>query len=149
MAALRRGVAGSRLAMARGGNDVGVRARFLDHVTLTVADLAVSRRFYTAALEPLGVREVAFEDEFGYGPAGGAGFWIRPGSPPRPPLHIAFAAASDDVVDAFHAAALSAGGRDNGGPGLRPRYHAGYYAAYVLDPDGNNVEAVHHGEGAG
>lgn len=84
---------------------------------------------------------------YGYGPPGGEDLWIAAGEA-GPPLHIALAAPRRPVVDAFHAAATAAGGRDNGGPGLRPRYHAEYYAAYVLDPDGNNVEAVHLGADA-
>lgn len=124
-----------------------VRARFLDHVTLDVGDLEASRSFYAAALQQLGAVELAFEGGFGYGPEGGAGFWIRAGEPPTPAVHVAFAAPSREAVDAFHASAIGAGGRDNGAPGVRPRYHASYYAAYVLDPDGNNVEAVHHGDG--
>jgi catechol 2,3-dioxygenase-like lactoylglutathione lyase family enzyme len=119
--------------------------RFLDHVAFDVADLVSSRRFYAAALAPWGAREVGADDAFGYGPEGSEDLWIAPGEP-GPPLHIALAAPNRETVDAFHAAALAAGGRDNGAPGLRPRYHLGYYAAYVLDPDGNNVEAVHHGD---
>lgn len=71
-------------------------------------------------------------------------FWIGKGKPIQGNVHIAFAAASTDVVDAFYAAAIEAGGRDNGKPGLRPEYHAGYYGAFVLDPDGCNIEAVYH-----
>ena len=83
---------------------------------------------------------------WGIGPEGSEDFWIAPGEPTAP-VHIAFAAPDRATVDAFHAAALAAGGRDNGRPGLRPQYHAGYYAAYVFDPDGNNVEAVFHDRG--
>jgi catechol 2,3-dioxygenase-like lactoylglutathione lyase family enzyme len=118
--------------------------RFLDHVAFDVADLEASRRFYAAALGAWGAREVRAGDAFGYGPEGSEDLWIAQGDP-GPPLHLALAAPSRMVVDDFHAAALGAGGRDNGAPGLRPHYHARYYAAYVLDPDGNNVEAVHHG----
>ena len=117
--------------------------RFLDHVSLTVADLAASRRFYAAALGPWGAREVTAGGGYGYGPKGSEDVWISAGDP-GVPVHIAIAAPDHAVVDAFHAAALAAGGRDNGPPGLRPRYHPTYYAAFVLDPDGNNVEAVHH-----
>ncbi len=122
-----------------------VVARFLDHVAFEVSDLAASRRFYVGALAPWGAREVSAHGGFGYGPEGSEDIWISAGTPPGEPLHIAMAAADRGVVDAFHAAALAAGGRDNGAPGLRPQYHATYYAAFVLDPDGNNVEAVHHG----
>jgi catechol 2,3-dioxygenase-like lactoylglutathione lyase family enzyme len=120
-----------------------VRAAFVDHVTLTVRDLEASRRFYRAALAPWESSELELDDGFVFGPEGSEDLAIRPGTPSTP-LHIAFAAPDRATVDAFHAAALDAGGRDNGAPGLRPRYHAGYYAAYVLDPDGNNVEAVFH-----
>jgi catechol 2,3-dioxygenase-like lactoylglutathione lyase family enzyme len=77
---------------------------------------------------------------------GGGDFWIGEGEPPAAPVHVAFAAADRATVDKFHRAAVEAGGRDNGAPGLRPHYHAGYYAAFVIDPDGNNVEAVFHGD---
>ena len=120
-------------------------SRFIDHVAFDVADLTASRRFYSAALVPWGAREVEAGGAFGYGPPGSEDLWIAAGEP-GPPLHIALAAPDRATVEAFHAAATDAGGRDNGAPGLRPRYHASYYAAYVLDPDGNNVEAVHHGE---
>ena len=115
--------------------------RFLDHVAFDVADLPTSRRFYLAALAPWGAREVQVESAFGYGPDGSEDVWIAQGVP-GPPLHLALAAPDRATVDAFYAAALAAGGRDNGAPGLRPRYYAAYYAAFVLDPDGNNIEAV-------
>lgn len=118
--------------------------RFLDHVAFDVSDLEASRRFYAAVLRPWGGREVSAGEAFGYGPRGSEDLWIARGEP-GPPLHIAFSAASRATVDAFHAAGLAAGGTDNGAPGVRPQYHREYYAAYVLDPDGNNVEAVHHG----
>ena len=121
-----------------------MRAAFVDHVTLTVRDLAASRSFYAAALAPWGSREVELDDgSIVLGPEGSEDLGLSAGEPSGP-IHLAFAAPDRQVVDAFHAAALEAGGRDNGGPGLRPRYHAGYYAAYVLDPDGNNIEAVFH-----
>lgn len=118
--------------------------RFLDHVAFDVADLAASRRFYAAALAPWGAREVEADGAFGYGAEGSEDVWIAHGVP-GPPLHLALTTATRAIVDAFHAAAVDAGGRDNGAPGLRAHYHPEYYAAYVLDPDGNNVEAVHHG----
>jgi catechol 2,3-dioxygenase-like lactoylglutathione lyase family enzyme len=121
-----------------------VRAAFLDHVTLDVSDLAASRRFYAAALAALDAEELAADGAFAYGPPASAHLWIREGRSSAP-VHIAIAAPSPAHVDAFHAAALAAGGRDNGAPGLRPRYHPAYYAAFVLDPDGNNIEAVHRG----
>lgn len=118
--------------------------RFLDHVSLKVADLAASRLFYAAALGPWGAREVSADGAYGYGPEGSEDIWISAGDAGAP-VHIAIAAPDHATVDAFHVAALAVGGRDNGPPGLRPQYHPTYYAAYVLDPDGNNVEAVHHG----
>ena len=123
------------------------REAFVDHLTLRVRDLEASRRFYRAALEPWGSRELeAAEWGIGFGPPGSEDLAVAEGEPSGP-LHIAFAAPDRETVDRFHEAALAAGGRDNGAPGERPQYHAGYYAAYVLDPDGNNVEAVFHGRG--
>jgi len=121
-------------------------AYVLDHVGLAVRDIAASRRFYEAALEPLGFSVVV---EFGDPPTLGIGLprmpqvWLHEGEPAAP-VHVAFHAHDRASVDAFHAAALAAGGRDNGAPGVRPHYHPSYYAAYALDPDGNNVEAVCH-----
>jgi catechol 2,3-dioxygenase-like lactoylglutathione lyase family enzyme len=130
------------------------RRVFVDHVTLEVADFARSRAFYEAALEPLGTHAFEHDSAEGvaFGPEGAEDFAIRAadsakGRPRSGPLHIAFLAADREQVDRFHAAALAAGGTDNGGPGLRPQYHPGYYGAYVLDPDGNNVEAVFHDRG--
>jgi catechol 2,3-dioxygenase-like lactoylglutathione lyase family enzyme len=123
----------------------------LDHVALEVSDFKRSKGFYEAALAPLGVSLVmepmpeaaGFGSDLGQGPK--PYFWIRArGRPPVSGVHIAFAAPDRDAVDAFHAAALAAGATDNGAPGPRPIYHPGYYAAFVLDPDGNNVEAVCH-----
>jgi catechol 2,3-dioxygenase-like lactoylglutathione lyase family enzyme len=127
----------------------------LDHLAIDVSDLDRSRRFYAAALAPLGFRVVkdgtasvgfGVSDGPGRSLDPGGGFWISQGDPRPAAVHFAFAASSWDVVDAFFAAALGAGGKDNGGPGLRLRYHANYYAAFVLDPDGYNVEAVCHSE---
>ena len=117
-----------------------------DHVALGVRDLAASRRFYLAALAPLGFG-LLYENEGGaaFDAAGADDFLIAESGAPSGGVHVAFASAGREAVDAFHAAALAAGGRDNGAPGARPGYHEGYYAAFVLDPDGNNVEAVHHG----
>jgi catechol 2,3-dioxygenase-like lactoylglutathione lyase family enzyme len=125
-----------------------VRAPFIDHLTLTVRDLAASRAFYEHALEPFGIRvsELAGDDgamELAIGPEGSEDLVLREGEPTAT-VHVAFCAHDQGTVDAFHAAALEAGGKDNGEPGRRPRYHERYYAAYVLDPDGNNVEAVCH-----
>ncbi len=123
----------------------------LDHVGITIADLECSRAFYRAALAPLGLSiamEVSAAETGGHAAIGfGAGkpeFWISGGAERGAHPHVAFAAPDRAAVDAFHRAALAAGGRDNGAPGLRPHYHADYYAAFVLDPDGTNVEAVCH-----
>lgn len=120
----------------------------IDHLGFTVSDLARSRAFYDAAFAPLGITQMAEVDADGF-PTLGYGrttpdFWIAADGKPMASLHVAFEAASREQVDGFYAAAMAAGGRDNGGPGLRPVYHANYYAAFVIDPDGNNVEAVCH-----
>ena len=118
----------------------------IDHLTLTVRDLGQSRPFYEAVLAPLGYRVVMeFEGTCGFGDTKPY-LWMRQGDPPTTPQHIAFVARRRSDVDAFHAAALQAGGRDNGAAGLRPDYHATYYAAFVIDPDGHNLEAVNHRE---
>jgi catechol 2,3-dioxygenase-like lactoylglutathione lyase family enzyme len=117
---------------------------FIDHLTLPVRDLEASKRFYRQALAPFGIEEVeVVEGAIGWGPPGRVDFFIRPGGPSAP-LHLAFAAADRATVDAFHAAALAAGGTDNGAPGPRPRYHPNYYGGYVIDLDGHNLEAVCH-----
>jgi catechol 2,3-dioxygenase-like lactoylglutathione lyase family enzyme len=117
----------------------------LDHVTVHVSDFARSKRFYERALAPLGYSVLM---EFGGDVAGlGAGrpdFWVAARGERSGPAHIAFQSTTRAAVGAFHKAALAAGGRDNGGPGLRPDYHPTYYGAFVLDPDGNNIEAVCH-----
>lgn len=128
----------------------------LDHVGFAVANFLHSKKFYEAALEPLGigiVMQVTAEQSggsahAGFGEDGKAFFWIADGEGVlRGRLHVAFVARTRAQVDAFHRAALAAGARDNGKPGLRPHYHAHYYGAFVLDPDGHNVEAVcHHPE---
>lgn len=116
----------------------------LDHVTIGVADLAASVAFYDRTLGPLGIVRVSTDGMrfAGYGANGAAFFWIGVKPQPLTGTHVAFAAANRGLVDVFHAAALEAGGRDNGAPGLRPQYHTDYYGAFVLDPDGHNVEAV-------
>ncbi len=122
----------------------------LDHISLSVSDLARSAVFYDAALAPLGcVRVWSFPDAVGYGrPGGGDKLALKARQPevatPSPGFHLALTAADEAAVDAFHAAALGAGGIDNGPPGLRPRYGPGYYAAFVRDPDGYFLEAVFH-----
>ena len=124
-----------------------MRAPFIDHITLRVSDLRTSRAFYERALEPFAIRVVEIQGrdglELSLGPEGAEDLVLAEGEPSAP-VHVAFLAYDPDTVDAFHAAAIEAGGRDNGPPGRRPHYHERYYAAYVLDPDGNNVEAVCH-----
>jgi catechol 2,3-dioxygenase-like lactoylglutathione lyase family enzyme len=121
----------------------------VDHITLDVTDLERSQTFYKAALAPLGYGVVYEQDDWlSFGVTGSDDFAIRRASGPvSGPLHVAFAAPDPEAVASFHAAGLAAGGLDNGAPGYRPQYHQTYFAAYVLDPDGNNVEAVHHGRG--
>ncbi|HEX5912009.1 MAG TPA: VOC family protein [Rubrobacter sp.] len=117
----------------------------LDHVLIRVSDFEQSKRFYAEALSPLGY-ELLMEPSVsaaGFGRQGKPEFWISQGDRGQP-VHIAFAADDRARVDAFHEEALAAGGRNNGGPGLRPKYHPSYYAAFVFDPDGNNIEAVCH-----
>jgi catechol 2,3-dioxygenase-like lactoylglutathione lyase family enzyme len=117
----------------------------LDHVGVPVSDFERSKRFYEEALSPLGY-ELIMEPSVsaaGFGRSGKPDFWIVQGEPGQA-FHIAFAAADRATVDAFYEEAIAAGGRDNGGPGLRPEYHSNYYGAFVLDPDGNNAEAVCH-----
>ena len=123
------------------------RGRLVDHIQLVVADLGASRRFYEALFEVLDI------------PIGGSAdthFWydeLFVSTPDSPEAlgkltgrhHLAFQAKDRATVDAFHKAGVAAGGKDNGAPGLRPRYHPDYYAAFLLDPDGNNIEAVFHG----
>ena len=113
--------------------------RLLDHVHLRVRDLEASRRFYAGALEPLGLEVRGGDGWFSVDE-----LFVSDDGPPTAGLHIAFQAKDREMVHRFHAAALAAGGTDNGAPGER-EYHKGYYAAFVLDPDGTNVEAVFHG----
>ena len=128
------------------GVSLPVTLPLIDHLALRVRDVRRSRTFYERALEPFGVKVVESSQGPGFAIEGGGDFWIGEGEPPAAPVHVAFAAADRATVDKFHRAAVEAGGRDNGAPGLRPQYHAGYYAAFVIDPDGNNVEAVFHGD---
>jgi len=125
-------------------------ASMLDHIGIGISDYARAKAFYDKALAPLGialVMEVSAE-QTGDQPAAGFGsdgkpyFWFGGGPVAR--AHVAFTAKDRAAVEAFYRAALAAGGKDNGGPGLRPHYHANYYAAFVLDPDGHNIEAVCH-----
>ena len=125
----------------------------LNHVGFAVSDAEVSRRFYEAALEPLGIGPImsvtpeqtqSGGTAHGFGTEGNPVFWIGDKERVGEGTHVAFTAETRDQVDAFHEAALAAGGRDNGAPGLRPDYGPNYYAAFVLDPDGLNIEAVCH-----
>ncbi len=117
----------------------------IDHLILNVADVAVSRRFYEPALATLGYQIVmAYSEGVGFGQAGKPDFWIARREPVHAGVHVAFRAERRALVVQFHQAALKAGGTDNGAPGLRPHYHKDYFGAFVLDPDGNNVEAVCH-----
>lgn len=118
----------------------------LDHVSLRVADFPASLAFYKAAFEPLGIRLLYGDNATyaGFGFAPQAFFWINVSGTPGTGTHIAFPAESRAAVDAFYRAALAAGARDNGAPGLRPHYHPDYYAAFVFDLDGYNLEAVCH-----
>jgi catechol 2,3-dioxygenase-like lactoylglutathione lyase family enzyme len=121
----------------------------IDHITFGVTDFARSTAFYDRAFAPLGVRRLfdVPKEHSGGVEATGYGddrpwFWLVEQDATRGKLHVALTAPSRADVDAFHAAALAAGGRDNGAPGLRPYYHPDYYGAFVLDPDGHNIEAV-------
>ena len=118
----------------------------LDHVGFTVSHYERSKAFYSQALAPLGITQLMepMGMAAGFGKDGKPFFWIETRSAAQTGIHVAFAVDDRATVDAFHAAALGAGGRDNGAPGPRPDYHPGYYAAYVIDPDGNNIEAVLH-----
>jgi catechol 2,3-dioxygenase-like lactoylglutathione lyase family enzyme len=124
----------------------------IDHTGLQASNPSVSRQFYTQALAPLGytvLMEVPKEHTgglvvLGYGVAPKPDFWLAEGAPNQPRVHIAFRADNRKQVDDFYRAALAAGGKDNGPPGPRPHYHENYYGAFVLDPDGHNIEAVCH-----
>ena len=118
----------------------------IDHVTIKVKDLKKAQAFYSGALAPLGYAVVMeFEGKFvGLGVGGKPDLWLAEYADTSPPAHVAIAAGNQANVDAFHAAALAAGGTDHGAPGPRQEYHPGYYGAFVLDPEGNNLEAVIH-----
>jgi catechol 2,3-dioxygenase-like lactoylglutathione lyase family enzyme len=125
----------------------------IDHIGFPVSDYARSKAFYEKALAPLGyvlVMEVGPEHTESRAPAAGFGaggkpdFWIGGEGGLEKPVHVAIVAKDRATVDAFHRAAIAAGAKDNGAPGLRPQYHANYYGAFVLDPDGHNIEAVCH-----
>jgi catechol 2,3-dioxygenase-like lactoylglutathione lyase family enzyme len=121
----------------------------IDHIGLPVSDLSRSKAFYEKALAPLGYSLVAKVERnafgapaAGFGPEGNPVFWLGGEGALNSELHIAFVAPDRTAVDGFHKAALAAGATDNGAPGLRPQYGAHYYAAFVIDPDGHNIEAV-------
>ena len=123
----------------------------IDHTGLGVSDFQKSKAFYLKVLAPLGYQvlkelpaSIAPQGAMGLGVPPKPDFWVAGGKPQSPPLHLAFRAASRAQVDAFYQAALAAGGRDNGPPGIRAHYHTNYYGAFVLDPDGHNIEAVCH-----
>lgn len=117
----------------------------IDHVTLNVRDLEASKAFYARALPPLGYELILdFLDGCGFGAEGKPDFFLAQRGDPSAPVHVALRSPDRQHVDAFHDAALAAGGADNGPPGLRRVYHEYYYGAYVLDPEGNNIEAVTH-----
>jgi catechol 2,3-dioxygenase-like lactoylglutathione lyase family enzyme len=124
----------------------------LDHASLSVSDFAAAKAFYDAALKPLGIavlmqfpKSVTGDfDVAGYGAHGKPFFWLAGAGKTTPRLHIAFGAESRAEVDAFYKAAIAAGGKDNGPPGIRAHYHPNYYGAFVLDADGHNIEAVCH-----
>ncbi len=121
----------------------------IDHVTLRVRDLAASKAFYATVLAPLGYAVIAeYPEAIGLGAGGKPDFWLTP-DPSAEPQHVAFAATTRAAVDAFHAAGLACGGRDNGAPGLRAHYHPHYYGAFIDDPTGHHMEAVIHGPPGG
>ena len=124
----------------------------IDHISVSVSDFERSKAFYTKALSAIGyallmefpASVTGSTDVAGFGEPAKPDFWISKGMPSQPPIHVAFRVNSRAQVDAFYQAAIAAGGRDNGAPGIRPHYHQHYYGAFVLDPDGHNVEAVCH-----
>lgn len=125
----------------------------IDHTGVVVSDFDKSKQFYLAALAPIGFSLLAefpasvtgHTDVAGFGEPPKPEFWISRGTPNHPPVHVAFRVSSRSLVDAFYRAAIEAGGTDNGPPGIRAHYHPNYYGAFVLDPDGHNIEAVCHG----
>lgn len=117
----------------------------IDHIGLSVSNVQASIRFYTPALKPLGMQLLGEDNGWvGFGENRQAVFWFGTAEVIQAPMHIAFSARSRDMVDQFYNAAIAAGGKCNGTPGERARYHPHYYAAFVIDPDGHNVEAVCH-----
>jgi catechol 2,3-dioxygenase-like lactoylglutathione lyase family enzyme len=118
----------------------------IDHISLNVRNIEASKKFYAAALAPLGYTLIMeFPGVAGLGEGGKPDFWLGAKDEAPQTVHIAFVSKDRATVDAFYRAAIEAGGKDNGSPGLRPIYHPNYYGAFVLDPDGHNIEAVCHG----
>lgn len=117
----------------------------IDHIGFAVSDSEKSSEFYSKALLPLGIVKIMeVEGWTGFGKNGKPEFWFGKGDSPQLPMHIAFSAENRNQVDQFYEAALAAGGKDNGAPGIREIYHPNYYGAFVVDPDGHNIEAVYH-----
>jgi len=124
---------------------LGENGMILDHIGLAVRDFNKSATFFRRALAPLGIQTVLEGEGWAMlGKDGRPQFWIGVHGIPPGPIHVAFAAENREQVRAFHRAALAAGGRDNGAPGVRAKYHPDYYGAFVFDPDGHNIEAVCH-----
>ncbi len=117
----------------------------IDHIGFSVSNYENSKAFYTQALAPLGISLIMEVMGWGgFGKEGKPEFWIGPHETVQHPMHVAFLADSRELVDQFYQAAIKAGGKDNGEPGIREIYHPNYYGAFVLDPDGHNIEAVCH-----
>ncbi|GLQ92264.1 VOC family protein [Dyella acidisoli] len=124
----------------------------IDHIGVSVSDFEKSKAFYVKALTAIGYALLmefpsavtGSTDVAGFGEPPKPDFWISKGAPHQPPMHVAFRVNNRALVDAFYREAIAAGGRDNGAPGIRPHYHQDYYGAFVLDPDGHNIEAVCH-----
>lgn len=129
-----------------------LETHIIDHTGLVSSNFEIRKIFYSGALSAIGYQLLSefpasvtgHADVAGFGEPKKPDFWVRKGTPNIPPIHIAFRVNSRSLVDAFYKAAIAAGGRDNGAPGLRPNYHPNYYGAFVLDPDGHNIEAVCH-----
>jgi len=117
----------------------------IDHITLQVSDYARSKQFYLQALAPLGIQIcMEFDNIAGFGKSGKGEFWLSAIGQPQGPMHIAFIAENREQVRRFYDAALAAGGTDHGAPGIREIYHPNYYGAFVIGPEGHNIEAVCH-----
>jgi catechol 2,3-dioxygenase-like lactoylglutathione lyase family enzyme len=124
----------------------------IDHTGVLVSDFEKSKKFYSEAMEPIGYKLLlefpasvtGSTNVAGFGEPPKPDFWLAEGKPNDPRIHVAFRVSRRSLVDAFHHAAIAAGGKDHGAPGPRPQYHANYYGAFVLDPDGHNIEVVCH-----